>query len=84
MADAVASDQARLEQRVRAATEDLRRQKEEAERQARVDLLTGNLSGHVWGENVGWISLNNAQAVRARKGRDANFGFKPATVARVV
>ncbi|TCP20123.1 DNA topoisomerase IV subunit A [Simplicispira metamorpha] len=29
-------------------------------------------------------SLNNAQAVRARKGRDANFGFKPATVARVV
>lgn len=41
MADAVASDQARLEQRVRVATEELRRQKEEAERQARVDLLTG-------------------------------------------
>lgn len=41
MADAVASHQARLEQRVQAATEELRRQKEEAERQARVDMLTG-------------------------------------------
>ena len=28
-------------------------------------------------------SLNNARAARARKGRDASFGFKPQDVARV-
>ena len=28
-------------------------------------------------------SLNNARAARARKGRDASFGFKPARVRRV-
>ena len=28
-------------------------------------------------------SLNNARAARARKGRDANFGFKPHTITRV-
>ncbi|MEW6693926.1 MAG: diguanylate cyclase [Pseudomonadota bacterium] len=41
MADAVASHQAQLEQRVQDATQELRRQKDEAERLARVDLLTG-------------------------------------------
>ena len=29
-------------------------------------------------------SLNNALAARARKGRDAHFGFKPQQVCRVV
>ncbi len=28
----------------------------------RVNLLTGDLSGYVWGANVGWISLSNSQA----------------------
>jgi topoisomerase-4 subunit A len=28
-------------------------------------------------------SLNNARAARARKGREANFGFKPASITRV-
>jgi topoisomerase-4 subunit A len=28
-------------------------------------------------------SLNNARAARARKGKDASFGFKPTSIARV-
>lgn len=61
MAGAVASDQARLEQRVRVATEELRHQKEEAERQARVDLLTG------LGTRRAFIEAAQAEVLRAHR-----------------
>jgi topoisomerase-4 subunit A len=35
------------------------------------------------GETLEIRSLNNARAVRGRKGRAADFGFKPASITRV-
>ena len=42
---------------------------------------TGELSGTHYAVEI--RSLNNARAARARKGKAADLGFKPASVARV-
>jgi topoisomerase IV subunit A len=41
-------------------------------------------AGKLRDETLEIRSLNNARAVRGRKGKDANFGFKPARVVRLV